>query len=747
MSYQTMNGKLILERRREFAGSRKRRDFRFALLIFLWVTLLVKPVMAGAANKLPPLEPYRTSTPPVIDGRLDDQVWAQANSENGFLTWRPDYGKEMSERTVVYYAYDQENMYFAFRCFDSEPSRIKASVTSRDNIIQDDWVCLNIDTFYDQQSLYAFYVNPLGIQADSRYEEGQEDYTVDVVWYSAGRIDNQGYTIEVRIPFKSIRYRHKEPVQMGIIFERNLSRYSQSGTFPPLDPDRGLDFLTTTRPLIFRDIKHYTLLEVLPAVTYGQNSLAEEGELVRQKAEPAVGLTAKYGLTSQLIMDATINPDFSQVESDAGQVDFNLRYALYYPEKRPFFLEGREKFTLAATETGTPLEAAVHTRNIIDPFLGFKLIGKVAPRDTLAALYAMDELAPEAGTEYAHFSIVRYKHALRDDSFIGGLWTGRFEGSGYNAVGGLDGHFRLSPSSYLAFHALYSGTRVSGEVDRTGGQALGVQFSYQTRDRVFQASLHDLGKDFQTETGYLTRNGLTRLKVGYMPMFYPKSKLFLRLDLLFHSINIRDKFSGLYETYESFDLRLNLPRSTVLMAGARYQTEVFLDQRFGRSGLRLVASSQFTKSLQVTARYNYGLKIRYLASPYQGRGSDALFGLTYLPAEKIHFGLSLTYSDFYRSSDGLKEYEYTILRSENTYQFNRYLFFRAIFEYNSFRRQLMTDLLASFTYIPGTVVHIGYGSLYEKLEWNEETGTYDPAERFLETRRSFFFKVSYLWRL
>jgi hypothetical protein len=228
-------------------------------------------------------------------------------------------------------------------------------------------------------------------------------------------------------------------------------------------------------------------------------------------------------------------------------------------------------------------------------------------------------------------------------------------------------------------------------------------------------------------------------------MIYPKSKTILRIDPLFHTIHIRDKFSGLFETYNSFDLRLILPRNTSLLAGGRYQTEVFLGQRFGRSGFRMIGTSQVTKQLLLTMRYIYGQKIRYIESPYQGRGSDASLGATYLPSEKLHFDLSLTYSDFTRSADGLKEYDYTIIRSQNTYQVNKYLFFRAIIEYNSFRKRLMTDLLASFTYIPGTVVHIGYGSYYEKLTWRD--GEYEPSDRFLETKRGFFFKVSYLWRL
>jgi len=709
------------------------------------LTAIVSVSFAAEGEKLPPLVPLRTNTPPVIDGVLNDPVWSQAPSETGFKTWRPDFGKDMQEKTVVYYAYDPENLYFAYRCYDDEPSKIKASVTARDTINQDDWICLNLDTFNDQQSLYALYVNPLGIQGDSRFEGNQEDFTIDVVWFSAGRIDAEGYTIEVRIPFKSLRYRSREPVEMGIIFERNVSRLSESGTYPGLDPARGLDFLTQTRPLHFIGIKHYTLLEILPAYTYGRDRLSDQGMLEPQKARSDVSLTGKYGLTSQLILDGTVNPDFSQVESDAGQVDFNLRYALFYPEKRPFFLEGREKFTLAATEAGIPLESVVHTRTIVDPILGFKLIGKVSPKDTIASIYAMDELAPGSPEDFAHVTVARYKHALSGDSFIGGVWTGRFEGSRYNVVAGSDGQIRLNPSSYFAYQALVSQTKSAGQGDEVEGQALNLQYYYATRDRLFEATFQDLGKDFLTETGYLTRNGLTRLKVGFLPMVYPKSRTFLRIDPIFHTINIRDKYSRLFETNDTFDLRLIMPRNTTLIAGGRYQTEIFLGRRFGRSGYRLIGTSQITKQLLLEARYVYGQKIRYVESPYQGRGSDATFGATYLPTEKLHFSLALAYSDFFRSADGMKEYDYAIIRSQNTYQVNKYLFFRAIVEYNSFYKSILTDLLASFTYIPGTVIHLGYGSFYEKLAWRGED--YEPSDRFLETKRSFFFKVSYLWRL
>jgi hypothetical protein len=718
---------------------------RISISAVLLLLTFVIPLSAKAPVKLDPLRPLRTDTPPRIDGVLDDEVWKTAPRETGFKTWTPDFGKPMSAQTIVYYAYDRENLYFAFRCFDPEPGRIKAAISGRDTITSDDWTCLNLDTFDDQQGLYALYVNPLGIQADSRFEGNKEDYSVDIVWYSEGKIDDEGYAVEIRIPFKSIRYARSEPVKMGIIFERRISRFSEQGTYPPLDPAQGANFLIQTRPLLFKDIRHYTLLELLPAVTYGQSSALDEGRLEHGKGRADLSLTGKYGLTSQLTLDGTINPDFSQVESDAGQVDFNQRYALYYSEKRPFFLEGQEKFNFAASNEDDPLGAVVHTRTIIDPRAGVKINGKLSARDTLASIYAMDELPDGGPNEFAHFTIVRYKHALNQDGYLGGFYTGRFEGRASNLVAGTDGLIRLNPSSTFGYHALMSGTKPDDGTGSKNGHALGFQYDYSTRDLTISAQALDLSRDFDTEVGYLTRTGLTKIRIGVLPMIYPRSKLILRIDPLFHVIQTRDKWSGLWETYDTFDLRLILPRNTTLLAGARYATEVYLGRRFQTSGARIRASTLFTKQVAFQLSYNYGRKIRYVDDPYQGRGTDASAALTYLPSDKLNLGLSLAYSDFTRSSDGAKEFDYTILRGRTTYQVNKYLFFRAIAEYNSFRRRLTTDLLASFTYIPGTVIHVGYGSAYEKIEWRDDR--YVDADRFLETRRGFFFKASYLWRL
>jgi hypothetical protein len=357
----------------------------------------------------------------------------------------------------------------------------------------------------------------------------------------------------------------------------------------------------------------------------------------------------------------------------------------------------------------------------------------------------VDELPETEAENSAHFWIFRYKRALANDSFVGGFYTGRERESGYNRVLGIDGQMRLNPSSLFGYHAFKSYGKLNQETPKDSGHALGLHYYYNTRDWILMLGLQDIAEDFRTETGYITRTGITRFRSGIVRMFYPSSSFFKRISPLIHSTQIRDKFSGLYETDNSFDLRFILPRNSMIMFGGRYATEIFFDKKFNRSRARFIAASQFTKQLYISLHYTYGNKIRYLADPYQGSGSDAIAALSFLPSEKLHLELSFVYSDFHRDADGTKEYDYTIIRSKNTFQINKYLFFRGIVEYNSFHKRLMTDFLASFTYIPGTVIHLGYGSLYEKIEWVE--GTYRPSESFLETRRGFFFKASYLWRL
>jgi hypothetical protein len=693
--------------------------------------------------------PLRAVTPPAIDGRLDDPVWREAPAVELTRTFIPDFGREASERTVALMAYDAETLYFAFKCYDREPDRIKASLADRDTIRADDFICINLDTFNDRQSLYAFYVNPLGIQTDSRFASGNEDFSVDLVWSSAGRLDPDGYSVELAVPFKSIRYAGKARVEMAIFFERRISRRSEHSSYPALDPARGYFFLTQMMPLELEDIRRYTLLELLPAYTFQDGAERVDGVLDGRPGRHDGHLTGKLGLTSQLILDATYNPDFSQVEADAGQVDVNLRSDLFFPEKRPFFLEGSEMFQLAAGAAG-PLAAVVHTRTIIDPRLGFKLSGKIGHRDTVASIFALDEspsagLDPAPADKYAGFTVLRYKRAVASDGYLGAFYTGRAYAAGGNEVAGADGQLRLSKASQLTFHGFGSWTRISPEKGTEPGLALAANYLYDTRNLGLTVTYYDISTNFQTETGYLTRAGVAGLTATAMPRFYPDSRFFRKVVPNLTASAVKDLPSGLYETSDSLGASFLLPGNTTVQVQGRYSTEVFLGQRFATGGASVRITSQVTKNFLLTATGFGGRSIRYVAEPYQGRGHTFSGTFSYKPSEGFDLTAGLTYADFTRRSTGEREYDYAIWRVRVTYQMNRYLFVRGIVEYNAYRREMLTDLLASFTYIPGTVLQLGYGSLYDRTEWVD--GAYRDAPRLLEMKRGLFFKASYLWRL
>ncbi|MGZ5478880.1 MAG: DUF5916 domain-containing protein [Candidatus Aminicenantales bacterium] len=695
--------------------------------------------------------PLKTGLPPAIDGRLDDAVWGKTPSVVLERTFIPDFGREASERTVATMAYDAENLYFAFKCYDREPDKIKAAIAARDTIRSDDFICINLDSFNDRQSLYAFYVNPLGIQTDSRYASGNEDFSVDLVWTSAGRLEPDGYSVEMAVPFKSLRYAGKTRVEMSIFFERCISRRSEHSSYPALDPARGYAFLTQMMPLELEDIKQYTLLELLPAYTYQDGAERVDGALAGRAGVHDGHLTGKLGITSQLILDGTYNPDFSQVEADAGQVDVNLRYDLFFPEKRPFFLEGSEMFQLAGTSGVDPLEAVVHTRTIVDPRVGFKLSGKVGKRDTLASIFALDEspssgplLEPGAG-KYAGFAVLRYKRAVASDGYLGAFYTGREYGAGSNEVAGADGQLRLTKASQLSFHGFGSRTRRVADPAAGAGLALGAHYLYDTRDLGINISFYSISENFQTDTGYLTRQGVTGLEAVGSPRFYPQSRFFRKIVPTLSAALVKDLPSGLFETNDALGVVVLLPGYTTASILARHSTEVFLGRRFDTSGALIGSQSQVTKELYLRGQYFRGNAIRYVADPYQGRGNTFTGSVIYKPSERFDLTASLTYADFTRLSTGEREYDYAIWRGRLTYQMNKYLFVRGIVEYNAFRKEMLTDLLASFTYIPGTVIQLGYGSLYDRTEWID--GAYRDAPRFLEMKRGLFFKASYLWRL
>jgi Domain of unknown function (DUF5916)/Carbohydrate family 9 binding domain-like len=729
-------------------------------LIALVLLLQIPAAFAAAQEKPAPAAKLAetgpalamTETPPKIDGVLDDEAWATGLKFDGFKTFKPDYFKDASQRTEAWIAYDANNFYFAFRCYDSEPAKIKAAVSKRDAIFQDDLAFIIIDPFNDQQSGFSFIVNPHGIQGDGMVNvQGNLELTFDAVWYSAGKIDEQGWTAEARIPLQSLRFPGRKVMTWRALFVRFFTRTSEQVSFPPMDPEYG-SLMGQAQPFQVSGIKYKRVAELLPAFTFGRTqeaTVASEGKPVRDDTLDIddFSLTGKLGLTSELTLDGTYNPDFSQVEADAGQVDFNQRYSLYYEEKRPFFLERNDLWQFGGAVEEGPLQSVVYTRTIVDPDFGFRLTGKVTPRDTVAAIYARDKLPGDPVDERPDFMIARYKHSLADDAYVGAFYTGREAGSSYNRVGGVDGRFRLSPLETVSFHLFGSLTKAPGADSTDADHALGLDYTFSNRKWTLDLGYQDISENFRIDTGFVYRTGLHRLSVFAMNSIYPKSKFFQRLEPFYWSYHLYDTTYKMWETVNLFCLRFRLPRNTMFRIDNLLANEVYAGRLFNISGIGAQGETQIAKSLYLQLFGRRTGRVFYdLADPYQGYGWRAMGAVVYQPITQLDFNLSLTYMDFYRKLDKAKIYDYLIVRSRNTFQLNKYLFIRGIVEYNDFYKRMTLDGLVSFTYIPGTVVHLGYGSALEKQAWDETLPGFAPSERFHELKRGFFFKVSYLHR-
>jgi len=709
---------------------------------------LILLVVVGLAQGQAQVTSQVAETPPVLDGVLDDEIWTKTPQVSGFKSFVPDFGKDIPFRTIVHVAHDSENLYFAIKCYD-EPDKIKTSIAARDRIGADDWVCINLDTFNGGQSLFGLYVNPNGIQMDTQFAAGNEDIGVDLIWYSAAKIDEEGYNVEIKIPFKSIRYAENEgEVGMGVIFERKISRLSTQVTYPALDPAKGFAFLTQMMPLKYSGVRKYTLVEVLPAITYINNTIEQGGERVNSdNFEPS--LTAKVGITSDLVLDATLNPDFSQVESDAQQVEVNQRFAINYPERRPFFLEGSQNFNFAATSMFSPVRQVVNTRTIVSPRAATKVTGKIGSKNIVSAIYAADR-ADQSLSDYdedqtADVGIIRYMRAFTQDSYFGLIGTHRERNGGYNTVLGFDGQYRFNEANVVSGNFLNSTLQANRNSYAHSNNSMAFRLARNTRTFNGNINFEDIARDFSSQVGFVTRTGITRLSGSVNPKFFPKEeRLVQRWDLTVYGSITKDKPSNLNETILYGSVAANLPKNTRLSISADRSTEIYQGIEFKDGSISLSASSQLNKRVRLSTNYDWDNGIFY-QDVAQGYGKRIRNSLDYQASDKLNIQVNHNFVSLFSEETDNKYYDVHILRSRVVYQANQYLFFRAIGQYNSLSKVWSPNFLASFTYIPGTVVHLGYGTVLERQEWDGQE--YVPSDNYLQTFSGFFFKASYLWRL
>jgi hypothetical protein len=721
------------------------------------------PLLAQApASPEPPNAPleidaFRVSRPPVIDGLLDDEAWNhEAARTSDWLSYNPLHGDRIPQQSTVWVAYDDDYLYFAFKCHDPDPSAIKTSIARRDNIGRDDWVGLSLDSLGTGQLSYHMMVNPSGIQMDSLNSiAGNEDEAPDWIWDSAGRVTEGGYTVEIRLPLQSIRFQGGQNVRMGILFWRRVSRTGVSVAWPPLEPSKSV-FESHAR-LVIRDLRARPPRELIPTATFARNQLRETpSRWAGADNKGEAGLSTKVGLTPTITLDATVNPDFSQVESDAYQVQVNQRFPVYYSEKRPFFMEGAGIFTLAGTASGDQsLYSAVNTRNIIDPIFGAKITGNVG-RLNFATLTAVDEQPGDAIAEGTigyrkdrTFNIVRGEYSLKPGSYVGAIGTDTEFAGGFNRVAGVDLSFKVTANQRVNAFGLESLTQRPDDNDSTSGFGSQVRYSYDTRAWNVGAQIEHYDRGFQMDTAFQNRVGETSgwLYVDYN--FYPdKNKWpWLRRVMPF-SFNqaTHDLVQRGDELFSVNGVRLFFTRQGFFRFDVNTGHEPFAGQQFKTNRWRIQSNAQLFRWLRYYANANGGYATYYdPAAPFQGRSNDFSTGFTYQPSGRFSETVGFERVAFDRDSTGERVYTVHILNTKTIYQFTNHFFLRAIAQYDDSLHQVLTDFLASYELHPGTVFYAGYGSLLEQREFRDDQWV-PGVGRYRTVRRGLFLKASYLYR-
>lgn len=527
-------------------------------------------------EKANPVTVPKIESPIIIDGNPDEEAWKTAAVFKDFYQTGPGDNIAPSKPTEVLMMYDEKHLYVAFKCWD-EKDKIRATVAKRDEVFGEDNVRMWLDTYNDQRRAYVLGFNPLGVQQDGIYTEGQgADFSVDIVMESKGIIQDWGWTVEVKIPFKSIRYTAGKGKMWGFNVARNIDRLNDE--FDQwLPDDRNVSGFLIKHGKIrgIDEIKYERTLEIVPSITvsetgsrkrtiplrvlgnnpfhpiYNPTGLQDPGRFVNDPIKPQFGVTMKYTISPNVTLDAAINPDFAEIESDAPVVTANQRFPIYFQEKRPFFLEGKEIFE-------TPLNP-FYSRTIVDPDVAAKLTGKIGKNsfgflvasDNDPGNFRTDELerlqdcrnrrefnasiicgSEEFYEKNATFAVLRLKRDIGKENNVGFFATARMFPKDRNFVGGFDGSFKLNPRTLMTFQVLgthsrdvfYSGNPAENDYDYRTGNGVGYYWSmdYTTDTHGWFAEAFGRSNNYRTDSGFTNRTNTNR--IFFANRFSTKSK-------------------------------------------------------------------------------------------------------------------------------------------------------------------------------------------------------------------------------
>jgi hypothetical protein len=713
------------------------------------------------------LEVVRIDSNIQLTGKLSDPLWRLANTAEVNYEMQPGENNRPAQKTTVRVLYNSDYIYFGFVCKDTKPSEIRAHVTDRDKIFEDDYVGVVIDTYGDNQRAYELFVNPFGIQGDLMRMGNQEDDTFDCMWQSAAAINDTGWTAEVAVPFKSLRFQTKKEQNwialLGRIYPRS-SRYVFSWT--PEDRNNPC-FLCKGGTLTgIKDIEGISSFEVLPYVAGFQSSELENTEdpspgMINGPIRGRIGGGIKYSPNPTLVLDAVVNPDFSQVESDADQISVNTTFALFYPEGRPFFLEGAEMFS--------SLINGFYSRMINNPLGAAKSTGKL---DGLSYAYlgALDRDSPfiVPGMEGSSFvstplrsfsNVFRSRYDMGSESHVGALITARNYSEAHNYLGGLDWNLLFWGNFYFRGQILYSDTkeindtslfsdkRTFGNTGHTAafdgedysGTGLTAEFTRSARDYSFEFSYTDISPTFQSQNGFINNNDQRHFRFENSYSFYPESSIVDRGNLV-SEIGIEYNYSGgLRERWMVVGGEVQLKSQTDLYIGFMpVNEEIFRNAHF-RDVIRVMGdlNSRPFSFLSIFLEAEIGKFIYRADSPGLGKGHNLTAAAVIRPSDKIQIDLSYSRASLWDIDTGELFYDGYIARTVGVYQFSSELYVRVIGQYNSFDRSVQVYPLISYKLNPFTIFYIGA---------TNDLVNYGTSYGVRQTARQFFLKIQHLWQ-
>ena len=743
--------------------------------------------LAGRLN----VQPTRTSTPPSVDGRLDDAVWQDAALVTEFVQRQPLDGAPATERTEVYIAYDGSNIYLGFHAHYNDPGIMRANRSDRDQGRSDDTFSVYFDPFLDQQRAYVFSVNGYGVQGDSilgsrggsggfggggggRHPGGGGrgggggapigDSSWDALFSSGGQIVEDGFTAELAIPFKSLRYPARGgdiPHTWGFQIARSIRGKDETVVWSPVSRDvagflpqmgvlAGMSGLSTSRNL-----------ELQPTFTGIQFGTLNDdtGRVVDGDPKPEGGVNVKYGVTSNLTADFTLNPDFSNIESDRPQVEVNQRFALFFPELRPFFLEGAEIFQLQPAPF-----TAVHTRTIVDPLYGTKLTGKTG-NTTLGVLYTNDEAPgniedpedPAAFGKSSQTFVGRVRYDLYSESFVGAIVTDREFLDGSSRLLGVDSNFRIGNTHSLGVRAVGTDHRNRDGLERTG-YFLDAIIRKTGRNLSYTAATYALSPDFKTDVGFVRRTDQRFVFSNVQYQWWPEDWVISWGPRGRYSRN--NSFAGALEDEQaSVGLNFNFAKNIGVNFDITRDMERFEEIDFFKTRANVFGRVGTSRILSAGGGFNWGDQAYFdRTNPFLGRDRNLFMFISFRPVSRFQSQININTSRFTDPKgffipgvnegsvdDNGKVFDVKIVRALSTYQFSERLLFRNIAEVNTFNQTLGLNFLLTYRVNSGTAFFVGYDDRYQQREQFDDHEIF-PGNGYQQTNRAVFTKIQYLFR-